>query len=219
MSVLKPQYREAMISGAMLNYEVGEDQWEDTGFMTKDGIFAPCKPPLRLTQFHSRVVSLVERHVPYTQAVHRDEVGLATAAVFGDRSDAPEAEGHQCAVDGRRRGRLARKHQAHLQPAAHPTYMWKCLAMSSPDSMICDRTKSMLLMMKLSFLNVVVATASSTSLKSSVFDAQLGDWVMYGQGVYDFTTYFNALSVSKLRTYTSMRSAMNHRRRISAAGR
>lgn len=51
LRILKPQYREAMISGAMLNYEVGEDQWEDTGFMTKDGIFAPCKPPLRLTQF------------------------------------------------------------------------------------------------------------------------------------------------------------------------
>lgn len=33
---------------------------------------------------------------------------------------------------------------------------------------------------------------------------------MYAQGVYDFTTYFNALSVSKLRTYTSMRSAMLH---------
>ena len=51
LRILKPQYREAMISGAMLNYEVGEAQWEDTGFMTKDGIFAPCKPPLRLTQF------------------------------------------------------------------------------------------------------------------------------------------------------------------------
>lgn len=51
LRILKPQYREAMISGAMLNYEVGEDQWEDTGFMTKIGNCAPCKPPLRLTQF------------------------------------------------------------------------------------------------------------------------------------------------------------------------
>ena len=31
LRLLKPEYEEAMISGAMLNYEVGEDQWEDIG--------------------------------------------------------------------------------------------------------------------------------------------------------------------------------------------
>ena len=61
LRILKPQYREAMISGAMLNYEVGEDQWEDTGFMTKDGIFAPCKPPLRLTQFEDIIFNEIHQ--------------------------------------------------------------------------------------------------------------------------------------------------------------
>ena len=28
-----------MISGAMLNYEIGEDQWEDIGNMTQQGYF------------------------------------------------------------------------------------------------------------------------------------------------------------------------------------
>lgn len=51
LRLLKPEYDEAMISGAMLNYEIGEDQWEDIGHMTPEGTFAPCKPPLRMTQF------------------------------------------------------------------------------------------------------------------------------------------------------------------------
>ncbi|NMM98434.1 glycosyltransferase [Bifidobacterium olomucense] len=51
LRLLKPEYKDAMISGAMLNYEIGEDQWEDTGYMTPKGAFAPAKPPLRLTKF------------------------------------------------------------------------------------------------------------------------------------------------------------------------
>lgn len=61
LRILKPEYREAMISGAMLNYEVGEDQWEDTGFMTVDGTFAPCKPPLRLTQFEDIIFNEIHQ--------------------------------------------------------------------------------------------------------------------------------------------------------------
>ena len=51
LRLLKPEYQDAMISGAMLNYEIGEDQWEDTGYMTPKGTFAPAKPPLRVTKF------------------------------------------------------------------------------------------------------------------------------------------------------------------------
>ncbi|NEG70487.1 glycosyltransferase family protein [Bifidobacterium choloepi] len=51
LCILTPEHRDAMISGAMLNYEIGEDQWEDTGFMTPEGTFAPAKPSLRLTKF------------------------------------------------------------------------------------------------------------------------------------------------------------------------
>ncbi len=53
--MLNDEYAEAFISGAMLNYEVGDEQWEDTGFMTKQGTFAPAKPPLRFSKFEDLV--------------------------------------------------------------------------------------------------------------------------------------------------------------------
>lgn len=55
LRLLKPEYTDAMISGAMLNYEIGEDQWEDTGYMTPEGSFAPAKPNLRMTLFQDVV--------------------------------------------------------------------------------------------------------------------------------------------------------------------
>lgn len=51
LRIVNDEYSQAFISGAMLNYEVGEDQWEDTGYMTPRGTFAPAKPVLHLTQF------------------------------------------------------------------------------------------------------------------------------------------------------------------------
>ncbi len=62
LRVLKPEYKEAFISGAMLNYEVGEDQWEDFGFMTPEGRFAGCKPGLRMSLLHDIVMN--EQYVP-----------------------------------------------------------------------------------------------------------------------------------------------------------
>lgn len=70
LRIVKPEYREHMISGAMLNYEVGEDMWEDTGFMTKEGTFAPVKPPLRLTQFEDVVYN--ELFVPPKKLINRE---------------------------------------------------------------------------------------------------------------------------------------------------
>lgn len=55
LRILKPEHREDMISGAMLNYEIGEDQWEDIGNMTQQGAFAGCKPQLRLTLFEDLI--------------------------------------------------------------------------------------------------------------------------------------------------------------------
>lgn len=49
LRILKDEHTYSMISGAMLNYRVGEDQWEDTGFMGEKGGFIGCKPPLRMT--------------------------------------------------------------------------------------------------------------------------------------------------------------------------
>ncbi len=55
LRLVNDKYADAIISGAMLNYEIGEDQWEDIGFMTPGGTFAPTKPPLRLTKFEDLV--------------------------------------------------------------------------------------------------------------------------------------------------------------------
>ncbi len=62
LRILKPEYRNSFISGAMLNYEVGEDQWEDIGYITPSSNFAACKPPLRMTILHDIVQS--EQFVP-----------------------------------------------------------------------------------------------------------------------------------------------------------
>ena len=55
LRLLKPEHQEATISGAMLNYEVGEDQSEDVGFITDEGTFVPCKPGRRITIFEDIV--------------------------------------------------------------------------------------------------------------------------------------------------------------------
>lgn len=49
LSLLKDEYKDSFISGAMLNYDIGEDQWEDIGFMSKEGRFNPVKPSIRVT--------------------------------------------------------------------------------------------------------------------------------------------------------------------------
>lgn len=51
LKILNDEYHEAMISGAMLNYGVPDQQWEDTGFMTPLGTFAPAKPQLFISRF------------------------------------------------------------------------------------------------------------------------------------------------------------------------
>ena len=44
-----------MISGAMLNYGIADQQWEDTGYMTPLGSFSPAKQPLYLSRFEDIV--------------------------------------------------------------------------------------------------------------------------------------------------------------------
>lgn len=62
LRVIKPEYESSFISGAMLNYEIGEDQWEDVGYMTPDGRFSACKPGFRMVLLHDIVTS--EQFVP-----------------------------------------------------------------------------------------------------------------------------------------------------------
>lgn len=55
LRIVNDAYSDAMVSGAMLNLECGEEQWEDTGFMSPLGTFAPAKPQLRLSSFEDIV--------------------------------------------------------------------------------------------------------------------------------------------------------------------
>lgn len=43
-----------------------------------------------------------------------------------------------------------------------------------------------------------------------VFDEENGEWLLYGEGIYDFATYFNALSVQKLSRYCGATSFLLH---------
>ena len=54
LRILKPEYQEAFISGAMLSYEEIQDQWEDTGFIDPNvGNCRPAKPIFRVTDLES----------------------------------------------------------------------------------------------------------------------------------------------------------------------
>lgn len=55
LQIVRSDYADAFISGAMLNYDVPDEQNEDVGFMTRDGHFSPIKEPMRLTQFENIV--------------------------------------------------------------------------------------------------------------------------------------------------------------------
>ena len=55
LRIATAEYSEAFISGAMLNYEVGDEQWEDTGFMNSAGYCQAAKPRLRVTKFEDIV--------------------------------------------------------------------------------------------------------------------------------------------------------------------
>jgi galactofuranosylgalactofuranosylrhamnosyl-N-acetylglucosaminyl-diphospho-decaprenol beta-1,5/1,6-galactofuranosyltransferase len=55
LQILNDHYQNSMISGAMLNYIIGDEQSEDTGYMNQDGAFVPIKPPLRLVAFRDLV--------------------------------------------------------------------------------------------------------------------------------------------------------------------
>lgn len=56
LQILNEQYRGAFISGAMLNYEIGDEFWEDLGYMTEGGFCRPVKHGspgnLRMSQLH-----------------------------------------------------------------------------------------------------------------------------------------------------------------------
>lgn len=57
LRILNSTYKNAFISGAMLNYEAGDEQWEDIGYMTPEGAFAPVKPQLHLSRFEDVILN------------------------------------------------------------------------------------------------------------------------------------------------------------------
>ena len=48
------------------------------------------------------------------------------------------------------------------------------------------------------------------STRPVIKDQASGDWELYGKGTFDFSTYFNSLSVGKLRRYTTARGFRLH---------
>lgn len=59
LSILKEEYREAFISGAMMSLEEPDLRTEDLGFFTFEGNFRPLKPAGRMSSLHDVVVSEV----------------------------------------------------------------------------------------------------------------------------------------------------------------
>lgn len=55
LRLVNDEYADAFVSGAMLNFEIADEQWEDTGLLAPNGLLAPAKPPLRLTRFEDLV--------------------------------------------------------------------------------------------------------------------------------------------------------------------
>lgn len=57
LRIANSEYSDAFVSGAMLNYSAGDQQWEDMGFMSEDGGCRAIKVPLRLTNFDEVVLN------------------------------------------------------------------------------------------------------------------------------------------------------------------
>ena len=52
LSLVRDEYTEAFLSGAMMDYDVPDSRWEDTGFMTKGGGCQQVKPPRNMSVLH-----------------------------------------------------------------------------------------------------------------------------------------------------------------------
>lgn len=57
LRIANEEYSDAFVSGAMLNYSIGEDLWEDLGYMTKEGFCRPVKSTLRFSLLHDIVIN------------------------------------------------------------------------------------------------------------------------------------------------------------------
>lgn len=49
LSIANDEYKEAFVSGSMMNYDEPDQHWEDTGHMSVNGNYLPDKPPLRVS--------------------------------------------------------------------------------------------------------------------------------------------------------------------------
>lgn len=57
LRIVNSEYKEAFISGAMLNYDAGDEQWEDMGYITNGGFCRAIKPPFRLSHFDEIILN------------------------------------------------------------------------------------------------------------------------------------------------------------------
>jgi hypothetical protein len=57
LRIVNDEYKEAFISGAMMNHDDPDVHWEDIGYMTEKGIYRPYKPMLHMSVLHDCIVS------------------------------------------------------------------------------------------------------------------------------------------------------------------
>jgi len=57
ITLLRDEYERAFIGGAMLNYDIPDEQWEDNGCLDKWGMCTPVKPRLRMTNIRDIVIN------------------------------------------------------------------------------------------------------------------------------------------------------------------
>ncbi len=52
LSLVNDEYKDAFLSGAMMEYDVPDNRWEDLGFMTKAGVCRALKPARNMSVLH-----------------------------------------------------------------------------------------------------------------------------------------------------------------------
>ncbi|MGI6754961.1 MAG: glycosyltransferase [Atopobiaceae bacterium] len=55
LTIVNDEYKDAFVSGAMMNFDEPDIHWEDLGFMTFNGIYKSLKPVTRLSVLHDCV--------------------------------------------------------------------------------------------------------------------------------------------------------------------
>jgi GT2 family glycosyltransferase len=55
LTIVNDEYKDAFVSGAMMNFDEPDVHWEDIGYMTAAGVYRPVKPVYRMSSLHDCV--------------------------------------------------------------------------------------------------------------------------------------------------------------------